>query len=121
MTIKELVAQIQSQKPNTLTLDDYVAWLSDLDGQIKAEVIDTHEGGDTFWMPYTPDDITAELLAKPPYDQMYYYYLESKIDYANAEYQKFNNSSAMFAQSYQEFRNAYNRTHLPIAGKMRFY
>lgn len=121
MTIKEVVAQIQATKPSVFGVPDFVRWLNELDGQLKREVIDTHEGGRCFWRPYEPEDMEQELLVKPPYDGLYVHYLASKIDYANAEYGKFNNTNAMFATALADWRNAYNRTHMPKRGKTIYF
>jgi hypothetical protein len=46
MTIIEAIHAIDSIKPNGYSQSDKVRWLSMLDGLVKAEIIDTHEGAD---------------------------------------------------------------------------
>ena len=36
-----------------------------------------------------------------------------KIDFANNEYRKYNNSASMYNQSLLEFKKWYNREHMP--------
>ena len=45
MTIIGAITRVDTVKPNTYSQMDKVKWLSELDGIIKAEIIDTHEGG----------------------------------------------------------------------------
>lgn len=67
----------------------------------------------------TPTD--TELLAYAPFDEMYIFWLESKIDYANAEYAHYNNSVTHFNDIYTAFRNDYNRTHMPKGGSFKYF
>ena len=46
MTIIEAINRVDSVKPNTYSQQDKVHWLSNLDGVVKREIIDTHEGGE---------------------------------------------------------------------------
>lgn len=122
MTIDQVITKVDNQKPNAYTKTEKIDWLSELDGMIKAEVIDTHEGGDQiFFDAYCANDGSLELLAEAPYDSMYIHWLEAKIDYANAEYNKYNNSMAMFQTKYRGFCSWYNRRHMPIETKFVYF
>ena len=46
MTIIEAINRIDNLKPNSYTQQDKVQWLSILDGIIKTEIIDTHQGAE---------------------------------------------------------------------------
>lgn len=120
MTIIEVITQTDRAKPNTYTQAEKIRWLSALDGQIKREIIDTHCGAeDVVFHGYdegTP--VTTVLLVPAPYDELYLFRLESMIDYSNREYDKYNNSVAMFNAAYASYAKYYNRTHKPrIAGR----
>ena len=97
-------------------------WLSALDGSVKCEIIDTHEGGeDVIFSGYGEETpLTTELLIPAPYDEAYIHYLEMKIDYANGEYGKYNNSMSMFDADLSAFKKYYNREHLPRHKGSRF-
>ena len=45
MQLLEAINKIDALKPNTYSPDEKIWWLSELDGMIKKEIIDTHEGG----------------------------------------------------------------------------
>ena len=124
MTIFEAITRLDNLKPNNYTDVDKARWLSELDGKIKAEIIDTHEGAeDVTYVPYDTDTDTTivELLAPHPFDEMYLKWLEAKIDYYNAEYGRYNNSITAFDESYSAFERYYNRTHKPKSVKLKFF
>lgn len=123
MTIIEAITKVDAFKPNNYTQLDKIKWLSQLDGAIKATIIDTHEGGgDVIFNGYdgaTP--IGTVLLVPAPYDDIYIKWLESQIDYNNAEYGKYNNSSTAYNTAYSAFERYYNRQHMPIQRKLKFF
>ena len=113
MTISEAISEIDALKPNTYTNEEKIRWLSRLDSRIQKEIIDTHEGGSEF-SGYTSQTLTTTpLLVPAPYDELYIFWLESQIDYANGETKRFNNSSTMFNVAYQDYASYYNRTNTP--------
>ena len=67
----------------------------------------------------TPVD--TELIVPAPYDEVYLFWLQSKIDYWNGEMGKYNNSIMMYNQAYENFEKAYNREHKPISKKLKFF
>lgn len=123
MKIIEAINRVDTMKPNVYTQDEKIEWLSTLDGMIKRDVIDTHHGWEKVefngYDPETPT--TKELLVKAPYDDIYVLWLESKIDYSNGEYVKYNNSITRFNDTYSAFTNWYNRTHMPMGRKIRYW
>ena len=124
MKIIEAINRIDSLKPNNYTNEDKVRWLSDLDGIIKSEIIDTHEEGSyVSYRKYDGDTDIAntELLVPAPHEDIYIKWLEAKIDYANAEYGKYNNSSAAYNTAYSNFERHYNRLHKPIQKTLKFF
>ena len=123
MTLMEALHRIDTIKPNSYSQVEKTKWLSSLDGIIKTEIIDMHEGGDkvTFngYSDATP--LTIELLVSAPYDDIYLFWLESRIDYWNGEIGKYNNSIEMFNEAYQHYEKYYNRTHMPKGKNYRFF
>ena len=120
MTIMDAIYRIDGLKPNSYSQPEKIKWLSSLDGIIKS---DTHEDGeDVVFSGYSENaDLNTVLLVPAPYDDIYLRWLESQIDYTNGEYGKYNNSIAMFNTAYAAFKNYYNRTHMPIGKKFKFF
>ena len=65
--------------------------------------------------------LETELLIPAPYDEVYILWLEARIDHANNEYGKYNNSSVMFNNAYSEYMRYYNRNNLPLSGKRVYF
>lgn len=131
MTIGQAIEMTDSLKQNKYKRADKVRWLSELDALIWQELIATHELPERRhcegWIgAYTvepvflgyPEDVPddTELLVKFPNDNLYILYLQSQIDYYNAEITKYNNSRQLFNNAYLTYTDWYNRTHMPKQG-----
>ena len=123
MTIIEAIGRTDDLKPNNFTELDKIRWLSELEWIVKKKVIDTHEGGENIvFNGYDETTNTEDVLLVPaPHDDIYLKWLESKIDYHNGEYAKYNNSSVAFNTAYTEFANCYNRQHMPKQTKLKYF
>ena len=123
MKIIEAINQLDALKHNTYTQADKVRWLSTLDGMVKNHVVDTHEGAEevSFTGYDGNTDLQTELLMPAPYDEAYLIWMESKIDYHNGEYGKYNNAVDMFNTAYDSYKAYYNRTHMPKATKFKYF
>ena len=119
MTIMEAIYRADAQKPNVYHQEEKIRWLSALDGLVKKEIIDTHEGGESvaFKGYDNISDLNTELLIPAPYDEVYIHWIEMHVDYANAEFGKYNNSKAMYNTALLAYEKYYNRTHKPIPKK----
>ena len=123
MTILEAVHKIDTVKPNSYTQPEKVKWLSTIDGIIKSEIIDTHEcGEDIVFEGYADDtDLDTMLLVPAPYDDIYIRWLEARIDYANGEINKYNNSLTAYNDAYDLYARYYNRNHMPKGKTFKFF
>lgn len=123
MTILEAINRVDATKPNSYTQVEKVDWLSTLDGIVKSQIIDTHEGGeDVVYEKYDTDTpLDTELLIPAPYDDIYIRWLEARIDYANGEFRKYNNSLTAYNDAYDLYANYYNRNHMPKGSKFKYF
>lgn len=123
MKISEAISRLDSLKHNTYTQGDKVAWLSRLDSMVKKHIIDTHEGADDVSFTGYDDstDLQTELLVKEPFDEVYLRWMEAQIDYANGEYNKYNQSILMFKAAYDGYANYYNRNNMPIGNSFKYF
>lgn len=122
MTIIETINRVDAVKPNGYSQTEKIYWLSVLDGTVKREIIDTHEGGEavTFTGYDAKTPLSTTLLIPAPYDEVYIRYLEMQIDYANGEYNKYNNSMILYNTAYAAYERFYNREHMPRSHGNRF-
>ena len=103
MTIREAIELVDRLKPNQYGSADKLRWLSELDGVVWHEIWSAHETAVPAFAGYGPEtdlDGTA-LLIGWPYDEIYRWYLEMKIDDANGEMKKYKNSAAKYNTYYQ--------------------
>ena len=123
MTIKQAIDRVDKMSPNAYSRDIKIAWLSTLDDLIYTKIILTHEGApDDGFTEYDEDTpLDTGLLVSEPYSEIYYYWLRSKIDEANGEYNGYNNNSAHYNAWYSDFEAYYNRTHMPITKGREVY
>jgi hypothetical protein len=123
MTILEAINRVDSTKPNSYTQVEKVDWLSTLDGVVKTNIIDTHEGGENVvFEGYNVDtSLDTELLVPAPYDDIYIRWLEARVDYANGEINKYNNSLTAYNDAYDLYANYYNRKHMPKGSKFKYF
>ena len=136
MTIDEAIERCDRMKPNAYSRADKIRWLSELDGRVMRDIVQTHEGkqpetGETDTVVgEAPQDKETEgghkpgeagtwfigydentpggtaLLAPSPYEDIYIKYLFMQIDFNNAEFTRYNNSAAMFQAVYSDFADA---------------
>ena len=122
MTIRDALETVDRLKPNQYGSADKLRWLSELDGAVYREILTQHEMELPAFAGYAPEtdlDGTVLLIAWP-YDEIYRWYLEMKIDDANGEMTKYNNSAAKYNMYYQAYQNACNRAHLPKSEASHF-
>ncbi|MBR6050766.1 MAG: hypothetical protein IKP68_06130 [Clostridia bacterium] len=117
MTIIEAINRTDAVKPNQYTQEEKIRWLSILDGMVKKEIIDVHEGADLVpFTPYAADTAldTVLLIAEPYAQEAYTAWLSAQIDYSNEEINRYANSMAAFNAAYSAYSAWYNRTYMPL-------
>jgi hypothetical protein len=118
MTIKECIDIIDNLKPNQYSIKEKVMWLSFIDEIIINDVLKTHEGYDGRYdefTGYTEEKTSVALIVPSPYDRLYPAYLQMKIDGANGETARYNNSAAEFNAYMMEYKKYYHKTHMPLS------
>lgn len=65
----------------------------------------------------TFDGSATELMVSAPYDKIYRSYLSAMIDFANGEFNNYNNSMQLFNKQFYELSNWYGRNYNPADGK----
>lgn len=114
--LKEIIQRVDSLKPNGFEPNVKLRWISQLDGKIAADIMlmDISEL-QQFNYRY-PEDLEAQPLARFPHDDVYEYWLEAQIDAANGEYNRYQNSMALFNESYANFLRWFANKYEPSQG-----
>lgn len=113
MTAEQAICLADLTRPNEYEPELKLFWLSRLDGQIQAELFQTHAGGDG--EPYAGDGgAERELLVGWPFDDLYVRFLVMRIDLENGELERYNNDAAAFNRMYQSYAGWYTHHHMPL-------
>ena len=124
MTVYEAICRVDALKFNTFPREEKLRWLAELEGNVVAQVIRKHAGGEkvTFAGFDADADLQTRLLVEAPFDTVYLRWLEAQIDYHNGEYDKFNAAMRLFNAAWENFENDYKQNHPPVSrgGRFRF-
>lgn len=111
VTIENIIDAVDALKPNPYTDAQKTAWLSRCEGQILTEC---------YLMPIEDvpvydcsTDSGIVPLVPPPYDKLYESYICAMIDYANGEYNKYQNTMQMFNRDMSDFVRWLTRLYEP--------
>ena len=107
-TAGQVLSQVDALLPNQYTLEEKRRWLQQAEGFVCEEIL--HETlGETF------SDET-ELRVPPPYDELYRFYLEAQIHYANGETARYNSAAGLWNNAFLTYRDYRARTAAPEGG-----
>ncbi len=119
MTAREAINAFCDAYPTSLGEDVLISWLNELEGAVYEELILTHEGERSPFVPLAPGGLSRKLYLPEPYSKVYLDYLRMKSDIAHSDTRRYDSSSAYFAASWSDAANHYNRTHKPLgAGEL---
>lgn len=123
MTIQQVLDSIDECKPNTFSVPQKIAWISELDQMVFNELYSTHQGmpAGVIFTGYdqdTPPDTV--LLIPDAHAEIYQHALARHMDSKNGELDKYNNNTILFNTTYQTFSDYWTRTHMPISQASQF-
>ena len=103
---KEVLARVDALLPNGYTEAEKLRWLGQAEGFVLREL----RGADGA-LPEVAKE--TELTAETPYDEMYRYYVEAQIHYANGETARYNNAAAQWNNAFLTYKDYCCRTAAP--------
>ena len=101
MKLKDVIRYVDDIKPNAFSDDTKTKWINEVEGMVQSEIF--LFAPKTFFVYEYERDKDKQLLVHPPHDKLYESYLCAKIDYANGEYDKYQNTMTVFNAEYREF------------------
>ena len=113
-TISEVLSYFDNQVPNQYSDEEKIRWLNEIESQIYNDIILTHKDADEIaFHGFTTDtDINTQMIVDLEYSELYRFWLEKSVHYANGEIDRMNN--AMFQTYYDNYFSYYNRNHRPV-------
>ena len=102
MKLGKLIEQVRDIKPCAFSDETLTEWVNEVEGYVQTRVMlldpvtcliryDWEENQDT------------ELLVLPPHDKLYRSYLMAMIDFANGEYDRYENSMTLYNAQLTEY------------------
>ena len=105
-TLKSVIDMVDEIKPNAFSNEAKTQWLNECE-----EIITYHYDAEK----------DKELLAQPPHDKIYWAYLTAMIDFANGEYNKYQNTMQVFNSFFSEFMRWFALNYHPADTHMEVY
>ena len=113
LTAQQVLTQVDDLLPNAYETDCKRRWLTQAEGFVVREILNAHDGGESIAVPEMLHD-NDEMRVPAPYDELYRYYVEAQIHYANGEMARYNNASTAWNNAFLTYRDFYARTHMPL-------
>ena len=122
MKAGELISYIAAVRGTEFPPEVYDTWLNEVEGLVKTRI---HLVPDESVVPLVrdaddPDAFNETVLSAPfPYDKLYAPYIEAKADFAAGEYERYQNSMAMFETYFTEYMAHYAQVNRPADRRKR--
>ena len=123
MTLQEALDQLDELKPNMMSRELKIKYLTEIEQLIHGEIVMKHAHTEEQEVkPYynretEPDTV---LIIPDPYSMLYVYWLMSKVDIQNQEDGRYNIDRAYFENAYETMSDWYTREHMPIMKTREF-
>lgn len=115
MVLSQCILMADEIKPNAYSDEMKTAWLGDCEGMVQTEIL-LRDPQSIVTYSYEHDH-DAVLLVRPPHDKLYLYYLTAMIDFANGEYQNYQNTMQVFNAAFASFMRYYAQHYRPADRK----
>lgn len=116
MTLKQVIEEVDRQKPNAFTNDEKTQFVANCEIQVAEEIF----GVDAPEYDWTGDQNT-ELLLKAPFEDVYILYVMAQIDFRNGDYGRYNNELSQFDQRFTDAQAWNLRRHKPRRRWFRWF
>lgn len=116
MKLNEVIRMVDDIKPNAFGDEAKTAWINECEGMVQTQIM-LIAPADIIQYEYDKDAET-ELLALPPHNKIYWAYLTAMVDFANGEYNKYQNTMQVFNAYFGEYMRWYARVYRPADGQM---
>lgn len=115
-TIKQIIDRVDELRPNQYSEVMKLAWLAELEGKIAADVM-LMGIEEIRSIEYShPESLNTEPLVTYPHQEVYMYWLMAQIDFANGEYNKYQNTMEMYNQYFGNFVRWFANQYEPANG-----
>lgn len=114
MLVKEMIALVNEVRPNAIPDVLKLRWINEIEGKLASQVFLVRDVES-----YLHESDEEELVLEAPWDGVYEFYLYAMIHNANAEYDRYDNSYAIYNEKLSQYKKWYT-THYPTVGDVTF-
>lgn len=114
MTLSELISVVDQLRPSHYDKDQVTGWVNEVESKAVREVINMAEGGEDIFVPYLYDEHSENVLRIPDdHQDVYITYILAKMDFFNAEYDRYNADASLYEAAWQDYAADYRRRNRP--------
>ena len=106
LTAGRMLGRVDALLPNQYSREEKMRWLAEAEGFVLREVQQLAGA-----LPEVTEGYV--LTAEAPYDQMYRYYVEAQVHYANGETARYNNAVSLWNNGFLTYRDYCCRREMP--------
>lgn len=114
MKLSEAIKFVDDIKPNAFTDETKTCWINQCEGLVQTEVM-LIATADIIQYTYEENANTV-LLTAPPHDKIYLSYLMAMVDFANGEYNRYQNTMELFETQFKEYMRWFTQKYRPADG-----
>ncbi len=113
MTIREVLARVDTIRPNAYTDGEKIAMLNTIEGRIYREILEKTADFTGEFIPFQEGEEERELTVPVPYTDIYVFYLAAMIDFYNGDSGRYNDTMVLFNQAWEDYAAHYRERHKP--------
>lgn len=113
MTVRELLAAVDTIRPNAYTDGEKIAMLNTIEGRICTDILEQAENFEGNFFPFQEGEEERELAVPVPFTDVYIYYLAAMIDFYNGDSGRYNDTMVLYNQAWEDYAAYYRERHKP--------
>lgn len=107
MTVTDIISRADELRPNSITPEAKLSFLSDIEGQVKVLIYKDHPAG---IKPLTEKDDSKILSVPHPFDRLYIHYLCAMYAWCTGDTELYTNDRIVFEAAWSDYAKWYQRT-----------
>ena len=113
MTIREVLARVDTIRPNAYTDGEKIAMLNTIEGRIYTDILEQAADFMGEFLPFREGEEERELAVPVPFADVYIYYLAAMIDFYNGDSGRYNDTMVLYNQAWEDYAAYYRERHKP--------
>lgn len=107
MTLEEVLSFADKIKPNAFPAFVKTQWINEAESRVQTQILRIKP--EDIEVYKWDEDKDTELIVKPPHHKLYLSYLSAMIDFANGEFDRYNNGITLYNSHFSEYSRWFSR------------